>query len=299
MDAPAAVAEAVAAPKPLAGFTDMYQGLSGRLASAVDGHGVVVAMVCLALVIFVVIAYVVYRFLITSLKTATLLDRPAHAREGARTVDAGKIPTLDNGLEYALSLWLYVDVLLPDKLFKQVLLMGTADACSVYCAMDRQSNALYFALRLASATSSKLSDAQAAIDGVINGGAKPTAHNFAVFRVEYVPLQRWVNLVMVLNQDIVTLYLDGDIYSVTSVQGATGAPAPASSPAGALTIGDPTSGVQGFVSRVQFFNYATSVYHARMLYSSGPVNRGYLGFIGLPRYKLQWPVTSIDDGKTV
>ena len=294
MDAPAPVAAAAAAPKPLAGFSTMYQGLSGRLAAAVDGHGVVVAMVCLALVIFVIIAYVVYRFLITSLKTKTLLDRPAHAREGARTVDAGEIPSLDNGLEYAL----YVDALVPDKSYKQVLLMGTADACSVYCAMDRQSNALYFALRLASAGSAKLSDAQGAIDGVISG-SKSGSSNFAVFRVEYVPLQRWVNLVLVLNQDIVTLYLDGDIYSVTSVQDSTGKSAPVSPAKGAMTIGDPTTGVQGFVSRVQFFNYATSIYHARMLYSSGPVNRGALGFIGLPRYKLQWPVTSTDDGKTL
>jgi hypothetical protein len=303
---------------PLAGFSQLYRGFGDRIMSAVDGHGVAVAMVCLTLVIFVIVSYVVYRFLVTSLQTATLLERPVHARNAAAAVDAAKIPSLDNGLEYAMSFWVYVDTLQSTNNLKQVLLLGSREACTVYCGMDKSSNALYFAIKLTSCTDTAMSAdaAKASIAAYIqarsgsgrgdsvsdgNGGGANVGNNHLVVRVEYVPLQRWVNVVVVMNQDIVTLYLDGDIYSVASVtgnDGGGGKAAAVSAPTGGMLVGDTADGFYGFVSRVQFFNYATSVYHARMLYNAGPVSRGLLGYIGLPRYRLQWPVTGAEDGGT-
>lgn len=298
----------------LGSLGNFYTGVSSNFGS---NGGIVVAMIVLALVVFIILAYVVYRYLITTLKTTTLVDKPLHARNNSKAVDSDKIPSLDNGLEYAMSFWVYIDSVSTSDKYKKVLTIGTTDACSFLCVMDKSTNRMYMGFKLSNCIESqrKIDAVEGAFDAYAlarannnnpNSGKSPNqVLGQMIVPVEYVPLQRWVNVTFVVNQDIITLYLDGDIYSVSSVDSFVSADnagrpisATVSPPEGSLIVGSSIDGFNGFVSRVQFFNYAVSVYHARMLYASGPINRGILGYVGLPRYRLQWPVTSAYDGDT-
>jgi hypothetical protein len=296
------------------GLTGAYDGITARIG---DNSGMIVAMIALSLVVFIILAYVVYRYLITTLKTTTLVDKPLHARNNSKAVDSDKIPSLDNGLEYAMSFWVYVDSVSTSDKYKKVLTLGTTDACSFMCVMDKGTNRMYMGFKLSNCAEAqrKIDAVESAFDayalartnnGNPNAGKSPNeVLGQMIVPIEYVPLQRWVNITFVVNQDIITLYLDGDIYSVSSVDSFVSADnagrpisATVSPPMGSLIVGSSIDGINGFVSRVQFFNYAISVYHARMLYASGPINRGILGYVGMPRYRLQWPVTSAYDGTT-
>lgn len=284
------------------GILSFYRGVSSKVQSV---GGVTVAMVVLVLLIIVVGAYAVYRFMITSLKSTTLVDGPLHAKNNVKAIDSDKIPTLDNGLEFSLSFWIYLEGVNNTSNYKKVMTLGTTSEYPMLCVLDKTTNRMYIAFQHSTTSNKGLSGAEASITAYKQSrksGGAPSSADHMVVAVEYIPLQRWVNICVVVNQDIVTLYLDGDIYSVSSVDayvtGAGQTSATIAEPLGSLIIGSSSDGANAFVSRVQMFNYMISVYHARIVYNAGPVSRGLLGKMGLPRYKLQWPVTTTEDGTT-
>ena len=259
------------------------------------GQGLTTLMVVLVAVgVFAALAFTVYQILSTNLKVVTLLEEPVHAISQPKTV-ADKIPTMKNGKEFSLSFWVYVEAQRNTGSLKKVLHVGDGgDSFSPLVMLDRTTNKMYVALRTMSSVGTTkdalvtYSDPNARNDISAAGG---TDNNFVILEVEYVPLARWINLVVVLDNDIVTLYLDGDIYSVTPVTRfvANGVVA---DPSGSLAVGSSTSGFSGYVSNVQIANYAFSVFHARALYRAGPVRRT-LAWLLPNNIKLQWPITTV------
>ena len=260
------------------------------------GQGLTTLMVVLVAVgVFAALAFTVYQILSTNLKVVTLLEEPVHAISQPKTV-ADKIPTMKNGKEFSLSFWVYVEAQRNTESLKKVLHVGDGgDSFSPLVMLDRSTNKMYVALRTmsseAATTTKQALEAYAAHKGPRDFSADSPG-KFVILEVEYVPLARWINVVVVLDNDIVTLYLDGDIYSVTPVTRfvANGVVA---DPSGSLGVGSSTSGFSGYVSNVQIANYAFSVFHARALYRAGPVRRT-LAWLLPNNIKLQWPITTVE-----
>jgi hypothetical protein len=139
---------------------------------------------------------------------------------------------------------------------------------------------------------------------------------YAVSVVDYVPLQRWVNIAFSIQDAILTVFLDGDIYSVRSITDVqnmdpvnttvsanttTGSASAVngrsfySSSVGDMYIGDTKALVKGFISRVQYFNYALTQKDIQNVYASGPVKKSLLSFIGLTEYGVRSPVYKVSD----
>jgi hypothetical protein len=262
---------------------------SGRaLISSSAGSGVIVGVV--GLILFTVALYVIYTYLVTSLVTVAVLDGTYHARTAPRTVGADKLPKL-NGREMSLSFWFYVEELGPTQNFKQVLMIGESlDSAILYVAIDKTSNALYVISRTSTTSTQKpLEDLQNYLNKSYVG---PMSHSISV--VNYVPLLRWVCLTIVYDYDIVSLYVDGDLYSVTSLDRNAGnnVSSVLSEPKGSLSVGSTARGFNGYVSKVTVASYAQSVWTIKALYQRGPVSGNWLtSSLGLSNYRLQWPIT--------
>lgn len=264
-------------------------GDSGNAFSSVTGEmsGAVVAVIVLVLALLVVLGYVVYRFLISSLKSTNLTSGIVHCRSGAKTVSASKMPSLTNGREWSVSFWVYVENATHTTADKNVLTFGSdVDNATFMVLMDRNVNRMYLVFKT---TQSGGASAVTALTQFKQGN-RPDTH--IVVPIEYVPLSRWVMITAVVDQDTVTLYTDNKIYSVISAarfkQGAIMADPDQSD----ILIGSASNGADAYLSKLKFYNYGISVFQTRSQYNSGPGTGGVLGWLGINKYKLQWPVTS-------
>lgn len=289
-------------------FSQAYQYMRSR--------GLVAVIVILVgVTVFAAVAYLIYNLLSTNLRVETLLAEPIHALNNPKVVSGDSFPALKNGKEFSLSFWVYVETSVNTTGNKRVLYIGNdGPTMSPLVEVDRTSNRMYILLRttqtsVTSSSTTILSTYATRYHGGGNAGTgaangqnqnssfgSPNYGNCVIMEVEYVPLNRWVNVIVSLNNDMVTLFLDGDIYSVAPVKRFASSGV-VLDPTGALHVGGGNSGMSGFVSRVQMANYAFSVFHARSIYSAGPVWRLF-GFLLPSNVRFQWPFTmAADDGE--
>lgn len=264
-------------------------GKQGNAFSDVSGQisGAVVAVLVLVLALLVILGYVVYRFLISSLKSTNLSSDIVHCRSGAKTISSTKLPALTNGREWTVSFWIYVENAAHTTADKNVLTFGSdVENATFLVLMDRNVNRMYFVFKT---TQSGGASAVSALTQFKQGN-RPDTH--IIVPIEYVPMSRWLMITAVVDQDTVTLYTDNKIYSVVSAarfkQGAIISDPDQSD----ILIGSASNGADAYLSKLKYYNYGISVFQTRSSYNSGPGAGGLLGWLGINKYKLQWPVTS-------
>lgn len=250
--------------------------------------------------VFAALAYTIYRIMSTNLKVSTLLEEAVNARTQSKTISSEKLPSFKNGKEYSLSFWVYVD---PQnntntQTLKRVISIGDATNQSPMVVMDRTSNKMYFGLRTMQTPQDAVTqEVLKRFSERTDSGATFDYNGIIIMEIEYVPLGRWVNVIIVVDNEVVTMYIDGDIYSVATVthfvQGGVLA-----DPVGSLNVGARVNGMAGYIANVQVANYAYSVFHARATYNAGPVRRT-LSWLLPNNLKLQWPITTtkVDEDK--
>ena len=82
--------------------------------------------------------------------------------------------------------------------------------------------------------------------------------------VKMIPLQKWVNIIVSVYNQIIDIYIDGQLSSSCVLK-----TFPAISTVDANIT--PDGGFSGKISRVMFSNTAMTITHARQIYYSGPV----------------------------
>ncbi|KAG1667186.1 hypothetical protein FOA52_004181 [Chlamydomonas sp. UWO 241] len=157
-------------------------------------------------------------------------------------------------------------------------------------AMDPSTNRMYVAVSTTSVSASM------PLENVFSRPSGKFDSGFLVSYIDYVPLQRWVNVAVVVKDKNMFTYVDGDIYSVVStgdipvgdrpmIRGTTDD----------LTIGDRRNATPGYVSLTQFFNYALSQRDAKAVYNRGPSKSSWLTLIGFGNYGVRNPVYKVAD----
>ena len=139
-----------------------------------------------------------------------------------------------------------------------------------------------------------------------------TVHNdnckYATFKIDYVPLQRWVNIIINVNNNMLAVILDGAIHSTRVLnEDNNECPGDSSSKLVSPTVGSVMVGdiiedtnnmpaANGFISRLQFFNYSLKTpSHIKKIYNAGPVKSvGVLQKLGLPLYGFRNPLYRVD-----
>lgn len=269
-------------------FRDSVGAKYMTLTTAVRSRaGGAIAVIALAVAVFGLLVYVTLKIVSTNLKTVTLQSSPVHAITQTKTISGDELPASKNGLEFSLSFWVYIESSTNTQDLKTVLTIGSSSkTLGVY--MDRSSNKMMIAVRTNQSSTAVMKEVVSSHAAAADT-AGASASQVLIMEVDYTPLMRWVNLVVTINNDVATLYVDGDIYATYSVKAFTGGGVPLI-PQGTVTIGG-AGAVNGYVSKLQVCNYSLNVYHTRAIYNAGPTPNTFSWLIP-SNLKFQWPLSS-------
>lgn len=266
-------------------------GLSSR--SAAIAMMVIVFAALIALII-----YIVYKIRARNLKSSVIVDRPMklyNMQETPKQFGRKKMAPTINGQEFTYSFWLYiVDSDFSSDMHRLIFFRNDEadlDKANPVVFMDGRTNRLYV-----SARTNKSFDVDN-LNTLLPEHA--SANNYMTAVVEYIPLQRWVNIAVVFQDNLMTVYKDGDMYTVKNVHDLWDANSDADRPVfsgtkGNLYVGktaDNGTDTPGFLSRLAFHNYALMDSDVHALYEKGPVGGGLLGSVP---YGVRSPIYRLD-----
>lgn len=272
---------------------------SQKLSGLVSGTPVPLMIVVAIIVLTAVIVFIVIKVKKGSLESVDLLNTPvisANAQGGEFYIaPAAKLPTSGNGNVCTYSLWLFVDNVSITNDHKIVMYRGNSGTFAngtFFAYMDAKTNTLYASMR----TNGALTDGST---------SNPTLSNirnnkyFLHSKIDYIPLQRWVNVSYSLKDTVLSTFLDGDLYSVTSIyempmkpDGSRPLP---SKQSGDIMIGGKAAkpGFTGYIGNSKFYNFSVTLAEAKVMYNQGPYKKSWLSYIGLSNVALRNPVYKV------
>jgi len=219
---------------------------------------------------------------------------------GDADVSNSRLTSVPSGQEYSYTFWLYLlDYSNVSEQDRIVFMRGGSDSLSKDTSpmvfMDGRTNRLFITV----GTNVTNSDVDSLDDFK---ESKNVDNKMVTAVVEYVPMQRWVNVTFTVQDNLLTVFLDGDMYSVKNVHDLWDGSSNTSRPVFKGTSGDvhvgPTTdhseAVNGYLSGLKTFNYTLMQNDAKGIYNNGPVSRGFLERLGIPAYGVQAPIYRID-----
>lgn len=293
--------------------------------------GVVAIFVVLTLLlIVVVIAYLVWRMNSSRMGSVKAMEGPTRMHNKPPTViKASLLQAMSVGQAYSVSFWMYLTDYKPTEYGKLVLWRQnqsdadsstpTVKGTNPVVFLDPNANIMYVCI----ATNRKPKEASNQLVDLLRTSGTGDSNNWSylVAKVDYVPLQRWVNYTFTVQENLLSLYQDGSLYTVatlydmvdmTQCSACTSGSCPCvprpvfAAVTGNMVVGNVTgnktpesgsmrsSDVTGFVARVHFFNYGLTSRQAHSLYYNGPTKFGFLRMLGVPDYGVRSPLYRLD-----
>jgi hypothetical protein len=260
----------------------------------------IVMVIAVVLVILVIVLVYLYKLLVgNDLKESLLLDKivSLEKRESLPIkVSSTKLASTTRGQEFAYSFWIYLqDYYEASTANKLVFTRGNNSTsfsiidsnANPIVLMDSQTNKMYIAMATTLAGSGTVS---------VNDIVSPSS-GYLVATIDYVPLQRWVHVVLVLKDGNLMIFMDGELYTIKGVHN-LGTNRSKTRPfvkgtTGEVSVGSPTNPIQGFMGKFQFFNYALSAKDIKKVYQAGPISKSWLAYFGMGNYSLRNPIYEI------
>lgn len=243
--------------------------------------------------------------------------------QGSTVIDGSNLPTQLLGDQYSYSFWLYVDnfTMTPDN-NKLVFYRGDKDNvrnANPIVMMDGTSHKMMFVIKarnsVLASTDPKINYNNLKDIGAnnyfLNSDLKvdtPNTNTHLIMSIDSVPFNRWVHYAFSVKDNVITVFQDGEIYAVKTTDNflqmkptefdlrgqPKKIPLSFDDSQGSLYIGkNPLVGgsttVDGYLSKLEVFNYALTTQDVKVLYKSTPFARGTYT-IGGNRYSIRSPI---------
>jgi hypothetical protein len=272
-------------------------GIRGKISSLVSATPYPLMILVAVVLLVAVIVYIVLRLQRGAYKSVSLLKSSIiKANVGGSShvsTSAALIPSSTNGNEFTVSMWLFVENVTLTNNHKVVMYRGnptTYNNGKMFVYMDAKTNTLYSSIRTSAVQEETMVSREPSLEEI------RTNNRFLQSSIDYIPLQRWVHVMYSVKDTTLSTFLDGDLYSVTSVyelpSTATGArPIPVKQE-GDMLIGGRVGrdGYSGYIGNAQYFNFAISLQDAKLVYKKGPYRGSWLQFIGMGNLGFRSPV---------
>lgn len=262
---------------------------------------IIILVVCAMVLIILITIYIIRMFKKSNLKETKLTKKIIQLDDRQvipYNIPAGNMVVSNRGQEFAYTFWIYLGEYTTTVQHKLIYQRGSANptdpnvtlsyTANPVIALDKGTNKLMFALATTKTTATNT------IDSIFNKTA-----NYVTTKIDYLPLHRWVFASMVLRDNVMTVYMDGDIYSVTTtadLQTSSNDARPiVSSTFGDGFIGNSKYSTLGFISKLCTYNYALSQNEIRSLYNQGPVVKSMLSMFGIANYGIRSPIYNLQD----
>ena len=217
--------------------------------------------------------------------------------------------------EFTYSFWVYLRSInkIRDDKYKLLFLRSEAENDNYFLKanpivyFDKNSNKLIVKIRTTDADNTTLTSV------LPNNNITDDFHNdkciYSTLTVDYIPLKRWVNIIINVDNNRVTLFVDGDIYQTELVNRLPDECSDVnvsnsrlvSETAGNIKLGendmDDIHTPDGLISKLQFFNYSLKTpSDIRKIYDNGPVeSQSFLQKFGIPNLGVRNPIYNIED----
>lgn len=213
---------------------------------------------------------------------------------------------------FSFSFWLYINEFRPAATSGKHLIWaakdGTGGPSSMVVFMDGGTNTMYV-----SVASNKV----LTTDNIVSSlnDLVPTPENprgavlddkYLTFTIDYVPIQRWVQFTIVMmDASNVSVYQDNALRAVRTPAYFASETRPMFNVPETMYLSNQCNKVAGsdcdmsldaYLSTFTYYNYAISFREVERKYSKGPdAIEGWWSWLGFGRYRLQWPVVSVDE----
>lgn len=311
--------------------SSVFDGAKGKLSSMLSGKSGIIALIVFFILLFVaVIIFLAKEIRGNKYETGKML-----------TTDIVKLAEMDIPIEilgsemkphkpreFSYSFWMYVDGVVQTPGFgKIVFFRGERDSlqqANPIIMMDEITNQLHFVVRTENST---LASTDNSIDFrklkpilernfFLNKDIKVNdmnANKHLVLTVNSVPRQTWMHYALVIKNNIITIYQNGEIYMVKTVNdfikskpveyNQKGEVVPydlsIDQTSGSVYIGRNSSiggknAVNGYLSKLEYFTYALSVNDVYNVYKKGPIPSSLLQKVGITNYGLRSPLFKLN-----
>jgi hypothetical protein len=289
-------------------FKDMTSGWFTPAAAGDVSRKATIVMLTVAAIFLValLVAYIVYKVRQGTLKSVAVLDKTIRLFDGPPyTFDGSKLPSTLNGQEYSFSFWIFMRDYQASLSHPLLLARGSTDAQGVAGStpivfMDKNSNKLHVSIKTTRSTSGGI-QADPANQAAVLDQVLDKANGYLTATIDYVPLTRWVLVAFTVQDSLLSVYLDRDLYTVANLSDMPGDASQRpvfSGSSGSVAIGATSQMPQrmpGYVAKAAFYNYALSRADVAKVYGMGPQESSALSrLLGVPAYGVRWPVYRID-----
>lgn len=273
------------------------QGLRGKF-SAMFGATPYPLMILVAMILLVtIIVFITLRLRrgafhsIDLLKTSVIKANSASGEH--YSLAAARLPASSNGNEFTVSLWIFVENVTVTNDHKIVMYRGNPTSYNngkMFVYMDSKTNTLYASVRTNAALQEGSGDNEPSLENIRSNT------RFLQSTIDYIPLQRWVHVMYSVKDTTLSTFVDGDLYSVTSVYElptllSGGRPIPVKQEGDILLGGNSTKeGFSGYIGKSKYFNFAISIRDAKLVYQKGPYRGSWLQFIGMGNVGFRSPI---------
>lgn len=320
-------------------FDRVKDAAKAAKSGASEGKMPLIIIIVITVLLFIfVILYITFAMKSNNLKGKTLMSTPVRLDKTDTVIQISnsQFPTLNVGREFTLSFWIYIDKFNKEmttttsadgtqtthNMYKLIMYRGNAGelgSVNPIVMLDGVSNKLYVVYK---STESSISNYDKnylhhIIDNNYFMNQEKTlqdtnVNTHIVLSVDYVPLQRWVNITSIVENKTLSLFVDGEIYAIKSTDEYKSSRGQAldrfnkpvdynvivEKPEGDLFIGKSVLGnkrtIEGYLGKTQFFNYALNMDQVKKNYQSGPMPGGVLAALGLSQYGFRAPVYKLN-----
>ena len=214
---------------------------------------------------------------------------------------------LSNGLEYTYSFWVYLeDLKLNNNKNRLILLrtkqndVGNLNNPNPLVYLKANTNDIIIKVKT---QNNSESSTVSLIDSDGNITDNDNGCNYITAELKYIPLQRWVNIVVNIDNNLLTIYRNSKpVYANFVDESESSSEGCSNSRLIDITNGDIYIGgnennkYNGYISNIQFYNYSIkSNKDIENIYNRGPVNKSIADTLNLPNIKLRNPIKFVDD----
>lgn len=319
---------AVGASGLLSSFSGKSKEVLGKLSIALEGKtGYIFAFVIVVIAFVFVIVFILRELNDNTYKQGTTLSTQVIKLsdiDDAIEFPGSDIPSKKLGEQHSYAFWMYLDGFTQTKDLHKIVFYrgekGTVATANPIVMMDGETNKLYFVIKtkdssLSSANANiKYNNLKPIVDRNYFANKKlryieQDVNKHLILSVNNVPFSRWVHFAISVKDNMITLFQDGEIYAVKTINDFVqskpmdydlrGEPIKLNpiidDTVGSMYVGRNSnlagkSAPNGYLSKLQAFNYALTVSDIQKVYKEGPFSANLLQKFGVTGYGVQSPI---------
>lgn len=308
------------------GFSSSYD----KVSTFMEGKtGIVVAFVIVLFAFIMVIIFIVQQIKGNSYKKGkSFLDTPVNMTnmDGPIEILGTDLPNRSVGNQFSYSFWVYVNNFTQtgdnNKLLFYRGQKDTISTANPIVMMDSDTSKMHFVLKTIGSTLSakKSSIKYDNLKDIVNQNYffnddikydTEDSNKHLIVSINTVPLNRWVHYTLCVKDNLITIYVDGELYAVKAVDNfkqmkpteydirrkPIAINVPIDETTGNLYIGrNPNiagkTSIEGYLSKLEVFNHALTTDDVYKIYKASPYSKGIYAIGG--RYGVRTPIYRID-----